>query len=59
MEEEKTTKTTQGFGPDLHLGCGGAPKAAGKVKKACADCGAISEVLADELICPKCEGPLG
>ncbi len=57
MSDQKIEKK---IGPDLHLGCGGKrPLASGKAKKICADCGSSVEVDLNEMICPKCEGPLG
>ncbi len=56
----KDQKIEEKIGPDLHLGCGGkAPQPVGKSKKVCADCHEAVEVDSTEIICPKCDGPLG
>lgn len=59
-KENVENKVTANIGPDLHLGCGAkGPLDSGKTRKVCADCGKVSEVTGDVLVCPECEGPLG
>ena len=58
-KEKKDNRLETRPGPDMHPGCGGnKPLYSGKSKKICADCRETVEVDSNEIICPKCEGPL-